>query len=64
MLTQHQEKIKKDILQKIETNAQNQFFGVTGGPGTGKTLLIYDLAVELSKTKKVLLIHSGIAIKN
>lgn len=60
LLTQHQEKIKKDILQKIETNAQNQFFGVTGGPGTGKTLLIYDLAVELSKTKKVLLIHSGI----
>lgn len=60
LLTQHQEKIKKDILQKIDTNAQNHFFGVTGGPGTGKTLLIYDLAMELSKTKKVLLIHSGI----
>ena len=44
----------------IETNTQGRFAGITGGPGTGKTLLIYDIARELGKTKKVLIVHSGI----
>ena len=32
---------------------------VTGNAGTGKTLLLFDLAMKLSEKSKVLLIHSG-----
>ena len=32
---------------------------VTGEAGTGKTLLLFDLALELSKKKKVLFLHGG-----
>ena len=60
ILTEHQENIKKAILEHIETNTQGRFAGITGGPGTGKTLLIYDIACELAKTKEILLVHSGI----
>ena len=60
LLTEHQENVKKEVIQAIQTNTQGIFFGVTGGPGTGKTLLIYDIARELAKTFKILVIHSGI----
>ena len=60
LLTEHQENIKKDVLKYVETNTQGRFAGITGGPGTGKTLLIYDIARELSKSKRILMIHSGI----
>lgn len=60
LLTEHQENIKKDILSAISQNTEGQFIGLTGGPGTGKTLLIYDIVKELSKEKRVLVIHSGI----
>ena len=33
---------------------------MTGGPGTGKTLLIYDIARELAKSQRILIVHSGI----
>ena len=32
---------------------------LTGNAGTGKTLLLFDLAIEISKKKKVLFIHGG-----
>lgn len=61
ILTEHQRNIKLQIENYIETNATNyRFAGLTGGPGTGKTLLIYDLAKKLSFAKSVLLVHSGI----
>lgn len=60
LLTEHQENIKKDVLAYIAANTQGRFAGITGGPGTGKTLLIYDIAVELAKTRKILMVHSGI----
>lgn len=60
LLTEHQENIKKDVLKYVQTNTQGRFAGITGGPGTGKTLLIYDIARELSKSKRILMIHSGI----
>lgn len=60
LLTEHQENIKKTVLGHIETNTQGQFAGITGGPGTGKTLLIYDIARELGRTRKILMVHSGI----
>ena len=60
LLTEHQENIKKTILAHVYTNTQGRFVGITGGPGTGKTLLIYDIARELVKDKKILIVHSGI----
>ncbi len=60
LLTEHQENIKKFVLAYVETNTQGRFAGITGGPGTGKTLLIYDIAREIAKKKKILMVHSGI----
>ena len=61
ILTEHQRNIEIEIENYIETNATNyRFAGLTGGPGTGKTLLIYDLSKKLSSSKRVLLVHSGI----
>lgn len=59
LLTQHQSDIKQNILSKIRNCKSAIFLGITGGPGTGKTLLLYDIAKELSKTMKVLVIHCG-----
>lgn len=59
LLTQNQEDFKQDILSKIRNCNSSIFLGITGGPGTGKTLLLYDIAKEFSKTKKVLVIHCG-----
>ena len=36
-----------------------RFISLTGGPGTGKTLLLYDIARTLSGTGRVCLIHCG-----
>lgn len=61
ILTEHQRNIEIQIENYIETNATNyRFAGLTGGPGTGKTLLIYDLTKKLSLSKRILLVHSGI----
>ena len=60
MLTENQEKIKNDILSYVCGITTDRFVGLTGGPGTGKTLLIYDIACELAKKQKILVVHSGI----
>ena len=60
LLTDHQQVIKDRILDYIKDVGDERFFGLTGSAGTGKTLLIYDIAKELSSTKKVLMVHSGI----
>lgn len=60
LLTEHQENIKKAVLEHIKTNTDGRFAGITGGPGTGKTLLIYDIARALAKTYSILMVHSGI----
>ena len=44
--------------QKADAN-KAQFWGITGIAGTGKTLLIYDLAKEMAQTGRVCLIHCG-----
>lgn len=58
-LTSQQEKIQKIILGQFPTDSP-QFIGVTGGPGTGKTLLLYDLAARLSEMDNCCLIHCGV----
>lgn len=60
LLTENQENIKSAVMVSIANTTKWHFAGITGGPGTGKTLVIYDIAREISKTKKVLLVHSGI----
>ena len=59
-LTQQQEGIKKQIIDRPGNNNKANFFAVIGGAGTGKTLLTYDIAkTMISDGKKVLLIHCG-----
>lgn len=60
-LTQQQELIRQTILDMVETEEKEQLFcGITGTAGTGKTLLLYDLAKELSMSGRVCLIHCGV----
>ena len=42
-----------------ETRETVPVVSLTGGAGTGKTLLMLDLAVELSRKKRVLFLHGG-----
>lgn len=58
-LTQAQDCIKKDLLKKADAALSYAFFHLTGKPGTGKTLLLYDIAKALSKNGKTLIIHCG-----
>lgn len=54
-LNNQQETIKKEIVKGIERG----LFGFYGSAGTGKTLLLYDLAKTLCKTNRVCVIHCG-----
>lgn len=56
-LTNHQDKIQKEILEKI--NCHEIFFMVEGAAGTGKTLLIYDLIKKSMQYRNVMVIHTG-----
>ncbi len=58
-LTNHQNDIKKKIMRSVTTQADG-FFAIKGGAGTGKTLLLYDLAHELTALGKVCVVHCGI----
>lgn len=57
-LTSQQRDIERQILKAVKTK-QPQFMGITGLPGTGKTLLLYDLAMQLTQKLKVCIIHCG-----
>lgn len=58
-LTTQQNMFKKEILGEIPTD-KPVYVTIEGGPGTGKTLLTYDLAKDyLRNSKQVLIFHCG-----
>lgn len=58
-LTNHQENIKNKIIDGFQKNALSKVV-IKGKAGTGKTLLLYDIARTLANGKKVCVIHCGI----
>lgn len=59
-LTDHQNVIKDEVIKFVNDSAKGCFYAIYGGPGTGKTLLIYDIARSLtSDGKKVIIGHAG-----
>ena len=62
-LTQQQVEIKKNVLEQVENNIRPRMWGITGGAGTGKTLLLYDIAKECSRYGKCCVIHSGMLLE-
>jgi DNA polymerase III delta prime subunit len=57
-LTIHQERIKKNVLKELQT-PNFSILSIKGKAGTGKTLLTYDIAKEIYKSKEVIIIHCG-----
>lgn len=58
-LTNHQNEIKRNLMRSVSAHA-NRFFAIKGGAGTGKTLLLYDIARELTALGRVCVVHCGI----
>ncbi len=63
-LTSSQRDIKRQILRDVweerkVVKRQFSLHGFTGLPGTGKTILLYDIAMELSVSEKVCILHLG-----
>ena len=52
------EDIERQILRRIRTERRG-YYWFSGLPGTGKTLLLYDIAMKLSVRQKVCMIHCG-----
>lgn len=59
-LTNQQEDFKESILKNLEGPRDTPvFIGISGKAGTGKTLLLYDIAYTYAKTKPICIIHCG-----
>lgn len=56
-LTPQQEQFELDFLSSIPTLSTAHFFGIEGGPGTGKTLLLYDILKKCAKHQPCCVIH-------
>ena len=61
-LTSQQRDIERQILKKIRLE-RTGYYWFQGLPGTGKTLLLYDMAMKLSVRQQVCLIHCGEAVE-
>lgn len=60
-LTGQQLEIKNKIIDNIKNYSKDTvFISLSGSAGTGKTLLLYDIARECSELGKVCIIHCGI----
>lgn len=58
-LTSQQKDFKKKVLKRISSAEGASFQGITGLPGTGKTLLLYDIAMKLSESERICVLHCG-----
>lgn len=59
-LTNQQQEIKDKIIQSVNNNDNHIFYAITGGAGSGKTLLLYDIAMTLmDEGKRVVIGHCG-----
>ncbi|MDO5133151.1 MAG: hypothetical protein Q4D81_09240 [Eubacteriales bacterium] len=62
-LTNQQADFRRQILETLEEAGRERgpvpVISLTGSAGTGKTLLLLELAVTLSRRKKVLFLHGG-----
>lgn len=58
-LTNQQHEFRRQILSAIRTGKRPLLIGIGGGAGTGKTLLLYDLAMVLSRRHRVRILHCG-----
>ena len=59
-LNNQQTAIKKQIL---EHESDGGLFGIRGSAGTGKSMLLYDMAFTLGRERKACIIHSGTLLK-
>lgn len=57
-LTGQQESIKDSILNSVVAGKAS-FISLTGGPGTGKTLLTYDIVKSVRGSLRTLIVHCG-----
>lgn len=56
-LTKQQEEVKAKVFGVIKKGT-SRYFAITGKPGTGKTLLVYDIARDLADAgRKLLIVH-------
>lgn len=58
-LTSHQQFIKREIMALDHDARKALFIGIKGRPGTGKSLLLYDIALEFAREYPTLMIHCG-----
>lgn len=59
-LTDQQQKFKNKINQFVDNPDIGHYCAITGGPGSGKTLLLYDIAKTFKQTgKRILIGHAG-----
>lgn len=56
-LTKQQSDFKNEIIKKVDNSIGQLFIGITGSAGTGKTLLLYDIAKNIQK--QICIIHCG-----
>ena len=59
-LTTQQNDFKAQIMEQIDHMQDGGILCLTGSPGTGKTLLLYDLAMELASSSEVCILHCGL----
>jgi hypothetical protein len=57
-LTGQQERIKKQITKNI-TSSSPSIISLTGGAGTGKTLLTYDIVKSIMGSMQIIVVHCG-----